>query len=94
MSALRGLVGAGLLGLLASVCAMTSGAPPGTDAGRAPAPSSTSDEPSTRALDPREAQRFQRVMAPLVRSMDDPHINAASAGGMVILDQIIPGAAR
>jgi predicted Zn-dependent protease len=93
MTALRGLVGAGLLGLLTSACAMTSGAPPGTDAGRAP--SQTTREPSTRPLDRAEAERLQRVMAPLVRAMDHPrpldrvkvgimddsHINAASGGG-------------
>jgi Zn-dependent protease with chaperone function len=57
-------------------------------------PSQASREPSTRALGAREAQRLQRVMAPLVRAMDhplplgrvkvgimdDPHVNAASAG--------------
>jgi len=93
--ALRGFVGAGLLGLLASACAVTSETPPSTDAGRAPAPAPTAHEPSTRPLDRAEAQRLQRVMAPLVRAMDhprpldkvkvaimdDPHINAASAGG-------------
>jgi len=86
--ALRGVVGAGLLVLLASACAMSSGAPPSPDA-------SATAEPSTRPLDRAEAQRLQRVMAPLVRAMDhprpldqvkvaimdDPHINAASAGG-------------
>jgi predicted Zn-dependent protease len=95
----RGAAGAGLLGLLASACTMSSGAPPSTDAagdpGRAPAPAATTVEPSTRPLDRAEAQRLQRVMAPLVRVMDhprpldqvkiaimdDPHINAASAGG-------------
>jgi predicted Zn-dependent protease len=70
-------------------------APSGTtERRRAPAPS-PSAEPSTRALDRREAQRLQRVMVPLVRAMDDPlpldrvrvavmddpRINAASAGG-------------
>ena len=95
--ALRGFVGAGLLGLLATACAVTSETPPSTDAGRAPAPAPapTAHEPSTRPLDRAEAQRLQRVMAPLVRAMDhprpldkvkvaimdDPHINAASAGG-------------
>jgi Zn-dependent protease with chaperone function len=95
--ALRGFVGAGLLGLLASACAVTSETPPSTDAGRAPAPAPapTAHEPSTRPLDRAEAQRLQRVMAPLVRAMDhprpldkvkvaimdDPHIKAASAGG-------------
>lgn len=94
-SAFRGLVGAGLLGLLISACGVTSGATPGTDAGRAPAPAPTTSEPSTRPLDRAEAQRLQRVMAPLVLAMDHPrpldkvkvgimddsHINAASAGG-------------
>ena len=86
--ALRGVVGAGLLVLLASACAMSSGAPPSPDA-------AATAEPSTRPLGRAEAQRLQRVMAPLVRAMDhprpldqvkvaimdDPHINAASAGG-------------
>src|SRR4029077_14565676 len=63
--------------------------------GRAPGPATTAHEPSTRPLDRAEAQRLQRVMGPLVRAMDhprpldqvkvaimdDPHINAASAGG-------------
>lgn len=94
-SRLRGLVGVGLLGLLMSGCTMTSGTPPGTDTGRAPAPAPTTREPSTRPLDRAEAERLQRVMAPLVRAMDhprpldkvkvgimdDPHINAASGGG-------------
>jgi predicted Zn-dependent protease len=94
--ALRGLIGIGVLCALTSACALQSAPPPGTpDAGRAPTPSQTSREPSTRALDPREAQRLQRVMAPLVRAtdhrrpldqvrvriMDDPHVNAANAGG-------------
>ena len=93
--AVRGLVGAGLLGLLTSSCTVTSGAPPSTGAGGAPAPAPTAHEPSTRPLDQAEGQRLQRVMAPLVRAMDhprplaqvkvaimdDPHINAASAGG-------------
>ena len=85
---LRGALGAGLLVLLASACAMSSGAPPSPDA-------AATAEPSTRPLGRAEAQRLQRVMAPLVRAMDhprpldqvkvaimdDPHINAASAGG-------------
>jgi predicted Zn-dependent protease len=92
---LRGLVGAGVLGLLACACAVTSGPAPGTSAGRAPAPASTTREPSARPLDRAEAQRLQRVMAPLVLATnhprpldqvkvgitDDPHINAASGGG-------------
>jgi predicted Zn-dependent protease len=61
-----------------------------------PAPTTTSREPApTRALDRSEAERLRRVMLPLVQAMDkprkpsevrvgimdDPHINAASAGG-------------
>jgi len=76
-----------VLVVLTSACALQSSpAPKGPEA---------SGAPSTRALDPQEAQRFQRVMAPLVLAMDhprpldqvkvgimdDPHINAASAGG-------------
>jgi Zn-dependent protease with chaperone function len=85
---LRGLVALGVLCALTSGCALPSSAAPGT-------PSQASGEPSTRALNPREAERLQRVMAPLIRGMDrpralnqvkvgimdDPHVNAASAGG-------------
>jgi predicted Zn-dependent protease len=92
---LRGL-GIGALCALTSTCALQSAPTTSAgDAGRAPTPSQASREPSTRALDAREAQRLQRVMTPLVRAtdhprpldqvkvriMDDPHINAASAGG-------------
>jgi predicted Zn-dependent protease len=92
MRTLRGLVAMGVLCALASGCALPSSADPGTPgAGRAPA----SGEPSTRALNPQEAQRLGRLMAPLVRAMDHPrplnqvkigitddsHINAASGGG-------------
>ena len=59
-------------------------------------PTTTTSEPaSTRSLDRAEAERLRRVMLPLVKAMDkprnpsdvrvgimdDPHINAASAGG-------------
>ena len=51
--------------------------------------------PSIRQLDPRQAERFQRVMTPLIQHMnhplplnqlrvailEDPQINAANAGG-------------
>jgi putative metalloprotease len=77
----------GVLCALISGCALPSSA--------APAPSQASGEPSTRALNPQEAQRLQRLMAPLVLAMnhprrldqvkigitDDSHINAASGGG-------------
>jgi predicted Zn-dependent protease len=95
-SALRGIIGIGVLCALMSACALQSSPRPGApDAGRAPTPSPAPREPSTRALDPQHAQRLQRVMAPLIRAMDHPrrldqvkigivddsHINAASAGG-------------
>ena len=95
-SVLRGIIGAGVLAFMTFACILQSAPPPGApDAGRRLAPAQTSHEPSTRALDPQEAQRLQRVMAPLMRAMDhprsldrvkvgimdDPHINAASAGG-------------
>jgi predicted Zn-dependent protease len=90
MRTLRGFVAIGVVCVLISGCALPSSAGPG-----APAPSQTSGEPSTRALNPQEAQRLQRLMAPLVRVMnnprpldqikigitDDAHINAASGGG-------------
>jgi Zn-dependent protease with chaperone function len=94
--ALRWIVGVSVLCALMSACATQSAPPPRTsDAGRAPAPSPASRQPSARPLDAREAQRLQRVMAPLIRGMDhprplnevrvgimdDPNINAASAGG-------------
>ena len=96
MSTLRRIIGIGVLCGLTSACALQSAPPRGpSDTGSAPPPSQTSREASTRTLDPREAQRLQRVMAPLIRAMDhprpldqvkvrimdDPHINAASAGG-------------
>jgi Zn-dependent protease with chaperone function len=59
------------------------------------APTRTPTAASTRTVDGRQAERLQRVMTPLVNAMDnplplnqvrvgimdDPHINAASAGG-------------
>jgi predicted Zn-dependent protease len=67
----------------------------GPEAGRAPVPSQTARQPSTRPLDPQQTARLQRLMTPLLRAMDhprplnqvkvaildDPNINAASAGG-------------
>jgi predicted Zn-dependent protease len=90
------MIAVAFLWALPSGCALQSAPPPGSpEAGRAPAPSQASREPSTGPLTPQEAQRLQRVMAPLIRAMDhprplsqvkvgimnDPHINAASAGG-------------
>ena len=91
---LRGLTAIGVLCALLSGCASASAAPGTPGASRAPAPTQVS-EPSRRALNPQEAERLQRLMAPLVRAMDHPrplnqikigitddsHINAASGGG-------------
>jgi Zn-dependent protease with chaperone function len=83
-----------LLGVAAivSACATTTtSAPPS-----APQPTRTSSgAPSGRPVDPKDAERLQRVMIPLLQAMnhprqpsqvkigimDDEHINAASAGG-------------
>ena len=60
---------------------------------RQPQPSAPQQAPSTRAVDPQQAERLKRVMLPLVKAMnkppaqikigfmDDSHVNAASAGG-------------
>jgi predicted Zn-dependent protease len=91
---LRRTVGVAGLCLLTSACAMISDSPPRPEAGRAPAPSQTARQPSTRPLDAQQVARLQRVMTPLVGAMDhprplkqvkvaildDPNINAASAG--------------
>ncbi len=86
-------VAAGLnLALLLTGCAIeTSQTPPGSPEPTArPQPS-----PGERQLNPREAERLKAVMVPLLQKMnnpiplnrvrvgvmDDPHINAANAGG-------------
>jgi len=95
MLSLRGTVGIAGLCLLTSGCAGMSSSASGPEAGRAPVPSQTARQPSTRPLDPQQTARLQRVMTPLLRAMDhprplnqvkvaildDPNINAASAGG-------------
>jgi len=62
---------------------------------RSDRPPTATPSTSARPVDGRQAQRLQRVMTPLIRAMDnplplnqvrvgimdDPHINAASAGG-------------
>ena len=59
------------------------------------APPTGKAQPAPRALDPQQAERIKRIMGPLVAAvdhprplsqvqvgiMDDPHVNAASAGG-------------
>jgi len=80
-----------LLFLLVAGCAGIGTAPPGT-----PQPTQTGrPQPAPHPLDPQQAERIRRIMAPLVaamdhprplnqvrvRIMDDPHVNAASGGG-------------
>jgi Zn-dependent protease with chaperone function len=74
------------LTLLAGACAAPASAPPSKP---------QAERPATRPVDAAQAERLQRVMVPLVRAMnkpkdlsqvkvgiiDDPHINAANAGG-------------
>jgi Zn-dependent protease with chaperone function len=69
-----------------------SASPPQTSG---PQPQQQQKGPATRALDAQQAQRLKNVMVPLIKAMDhplplnqvkvgvmdDPHINAASAGG-------------
>jgi predicted Zn-dependent protease len=83
---------AGLLLLLVSAgCAGIESGPSGSPQ----APQAGGAGPAARDLDPQQAERVRRIMAPLVshmdhprplsqvrvRIMDDPDINAASAGG-------------
>jgi beta-barrel assembly-enhancing protease len=83
---------AGLLLLLVSAgCAGIESGPSGAPQ----APQAGGAGPAARDLDPQQAERVRRIMAPLVshmdhprplsqvrvRIMDDPDINAASAGG-------------
>ncbi len=89
----RPLIGLAALVALAGGCA-TGGGPATT--GRTDPPA-TSAEPRAagRTVDAQQAERLKRVMVPLIRAMnnpkplnqvkvaivDDPHINAANAGG-------------
>ncbi len=81
----------GSIALLLAACAGPTSSP-------SPSPSPRTDtstpRPSTKALDPAQAERLQRVWTPLLKAMDhplqpnqvkvglmdDPHINAANAG--------------
>ena len=78
-----------LLCVLTGGCAGLGGAPSGK-------PSQTGGtQPASRSLDTQQAERLRRIMVPLVGAMDhprplnqvrvgimdDPHVNAASAGG-------------
>lgn len=86
----HGAAGALIL-LLAAGCAGVGRTPPGE-----PQPTQTGgSQPAPHPLDPQQAERIRRVMTPLVAAMDhprplnqvkvgimdDPHVNAASAGG-------------
>jgi Zn-dependent protease with chaperone function len=90
----RWIVGATLTGVLMAVGCSVGTSPP-------PSRQPTSDRadgrptPSTRQVDPRQAERLKQVMVPLLQSMnkplplnqvrvgliDSPQINAANAGG-------------
>jgi len=88
---MRVLITGSLMCLLAGCAFGTSQAPPGSGEPTA----SRRPTPSTRHLDPRQAERIQRVMTPLIQHMnhplplnqvrvailEDPQINAANAGG-------------
>jgi Zn-dependent protease with chaperone function len=93
MKPLAGAVAAVLAGAVAVGCASpVTSRPPGPTT-QTPAPTRT--QTAGRPLDARDAERLRRVMTPLVRAMnnpralsdikigimDDPHINAANAGG-------------
>jgi predicted Zn-dependent protease len=89
------LVSFGLAALLATGCAITSSADPGPTSRPQPAPPTTAGKASTKELDPRQVERLKRTMLTLIKAMDkpkqpgqvkigivdDPSINAASAGG-------------
>ena len=91
LPARRTIAALAVAGLLAGCSVATGPQPQPQPTGRAP-----QEQRSTgRPVDPALAERLQRVMTPLVRAMnnprplnqvklgilDDPHINAASAGG-------------
>ena len=79
-----------LLASIGSGCVVTDSAPP-----RGESRSGDRREPNVRQLDPRQAERFYRIMTPLLKNMDNPKgpkdvkigiideadINAANAGG-------------
>jgi Zn-dependent protease with chaperone function len=88
---MRVVIATSLMCLLAGCAIGTSQAPPGSGE-----PTATRQPtPSTRHLDPRQAERIQMVMTPLIQHMshplplnqvrlhilEDPQINAANAGG-------------
>jgi Zn-dependent protease with chaperone function len=75
--------------LFAGACATATSSDP------SPSPRGQAERPTTRPVDAAQAERLQRLMVPLIRAMnkpkdlaqvkvgimEDPHINAANAGG-------------
>jgi Zn-dependent protease with chaperone function len=93
---MTGAVGAAALATLLTGCGgLVADSGSASPTSRQPQPSSPQQAPSTRAVDPQQAERLKRVMIPLIKAMDHPlptnqvkvgimddsHINAASAGG-------------
>jgi putative metalloprotease len=86
--------------MLSAACALGPAEAPSSRSGSTAPPTPTqSSQPKMTKLDPQQAQRLQRVMLPLIQAMnkpvptnqvqvgvmDDPHINAANAGGAKFL---------
>jgi metalloprotease len=81
--------------MLAAGCAVQSSGQADRQPQPQPQPTAGKPTPSTKKVDPAVVERLQRVMLPLIAKMnkplpanqvkvgiiDDPHINAASAGG-------------
>jgi predicted Zn-dependent protease len=81
--------------MLAAGCAVQSSGQADRQPQPPPQPTAGKPTPSTKKVDPAVVERLQRVMLPLIAKMnkplpanqvkvgimDDPHINAASAGG-------------
>lgn len=96
-AALRRLLSAGCAVALLAGCAIGTSSPSASPPSAPDASSPRTGTPArtTRAIDPAQAERLQRMMLPLVRAMnnprspnqvkigliDDPAINAANAGG-------------
>ena len=78
-----------------SACAAPAAGPTTSTPPPQPSQRTSGDAPSGRPVNQRDAERLQRAMVPLIRAMnnpkalsnikvgimDDPHINAANAGG-------------
>jgi predicted Zn-dependent protease len=86
-------LGALVLGLFLAQCSIEPGSSQGSGGGESQQQSQA--EPKIGTLEPEQARRLQRIMAPLIQHMDnkvppekvkmglmeDDHINAANAGG-------------